>query len=268
MGASTNQVAIVTGGGGVIGRGIVRRLHEAGASVAIVGQNADKLTATYDAVGIPEPERLAITGDVATEELNIEMVRATVEQFGRLDTIVTSVYWSKGGKSQDISLAEWDRSLGVTLTSTFLAAKHGVPAILETAGRGNIVAISSVHGDRPGSDYAMYAAAKGGLNQLVRALAYDHTPQGIRVNGVSPGATGAEEHETDPLGGTGVDSLYLTGHWVTADDIGDAVAFLVSDRARSITGQILTVDGGCSIPEHNWLMATNERRWKEKSGME
>ncbi len=206
---------------------------------------------------------MTIGGDISKESVNKEMFERTIERFGRIDTIVTCVFWSKSGNSQEITLEEWNRCLDVTLTSTFLAAKYGVPAIKNTAGKGNIVAISSVHGSNPGRNYAMYATAKAGLNMLVRALAIDHTPEGIRVNAVAPGATYAERRETDP-NDTGIGSLYLTGRYVTGEDIGDIVAFLASDRAQSITGQLITVDGGASLSEYNWLMHDNDRKWQKK----
>ena len=261
---SNEPVALVTGGAGIIGRGIVKRLYEAGSRVVIVARNTDNIEAAWQQLGIPDDRRLTIGGDISQESVNKEMIERTVDKFGRIDTIVTCVFWSKSGNSQQITLEEWNQCLAVTLTSTFLAAKYGVPAIRETAGKGNIIAISSVHGSDPGRNYAMYATAKAGLNMLVRALAYDHTSEGVRVNAVAPGATYADRRMVDPNDTTGVGSLYLTGHYVSGDDIGDVVAFLASDRAQSITGQLITVDGGASIPEYNWLMHENEQKWKKK----
>ena len=261
-----DRVFIVTGGGGVVGRGITRRLHEEGARVVIAGRKAEKLDAAYRDIGVPEDRQLAISGDVADEQFNIDLINRTVERFGRLDGIVPCVFWSKTGSSQEITLEEWNQCLAVTLTSTFLAAKYGVPAIRETAGRGSITAISSVFGEKPGRNYAMYSVAKAGLNMLVRALAYDHTHEGVRVNCVSPGATQDDPPHFNPLEEIGTYGLYLIGRYLSPEDIGNAVVFLASDRADGITGQILSVDGGSTIPEQNPLMWDTLRKVKAKYG--
>lgn len=257
-----DRVAIVTGGGGIIGRAIVKRFHEEGSRVVIVGQKREKLDATYDEAGVLPGDRVPLVGDVATEATNQEMVRLAIERFGRLDVIVPCVFWSKTGDLPDVTLEEWNRCLAVTLTSTFLAAKHGFPAILKTSGRGSLVAISSVFGGHPGANYAMYATAKAGLNMLVRALALDYTARGIRANVVSPGATTHGGGEWDARTAGGTQAIYLIGRYVRPKEIGDAVVFLASDEASAITGQNLTVDGGGTISLHDWLAGEVSRRAK------
>jgi len=257
-----DRVAIVTGGGGIIGRAIVKRFHEEGARVVIVGRKREKLDAAYDEAGVPPQNRVPLVGDVVDEATNEEMVRLALERFGRLDTIVTSVFWSKTADLPDVTLDEWNQCLGVTLTSTFLAAKHGFPAILKTAGRGSLTAISSVHGSFPAARYAMYATAKAGLNMLVRALALDYTAKGIRVNAVSPGATTYGGGEWNPTIAVGTQLIYLIGRYVRPEEIGNAVLFLASDEAAAITGQNLTVDGGGTISLHDWVAGEASRRSK------
>ena len=108
----------------------------------------------------------------------------------------------------------------------------------------------------------MYATAKAGLNMLVRALALDYTARGIRVNGVSPGATTHGGGEWDATKATGPQAIYLIGRYVRPKEIGDAVVFLASDEASAITGQVLTVDGGGTISLHDWLAGEVARRSK------
>lgn len=259
-----DQVVIVTGGAGVIGTGISLAFHQLGAHVVIVGRSAEKIETAYDLMGVPPDERVAITGDVGKEELAERMVREALERFGRLDHVVTCVYSSAGGNSQDITMEQWDQCIAVTLTSTFLAARHGVPAILETAGRGSIIAISSVHGSHPGRHYAMYATAKAGLEMLVRALALDHTAQGVRVNAVAPGNTVANPEPFDAANETGVQALYPIDRYLSPADIANAVVFLASEESEAITGQTITVDGGSVISEHHWLLSDINRRWQKK----
>lgn len=257
-----DRVVIVTGGAGTIGKGIVKRFHDEGARVAVVDQTEEKITKAYDAIGISPDERLPVVGDVALEQTSAEMVRRTLERFGRLDAVVTSVFWSKGGDSTAVTLEDWNRCLAVTLTSTFLAAKHAVPAILSTAGRGSLTAISSVHGAAPGRNYAMYATAKAGLNMLVRALALDYGEKGVRVNAVAPGATSEGERRFDQATNPALSAVYVIGRAVRADEIAGAVLFLASDEAAAITGQVLAVDGGCCLALQEWLAAEVNRRVK------
>jgi NAD(P)-dependent dehydrogenase (short-subunit alcohol dehydrogenase family) len=260
-----DRVAIVTGGGGIIGKGIVKRFHDEGARVVVVGRTGRKLDAAYDAAGVPEEDRVALVGDVGEEATNKEMVRLALDKFGRLDSIVTCVFWSKVADLPDVTLDEWNKCLAVTLTSTFLAAKHGFPAILETAGRGSLTAISSVHGSHPGGHYSMYAAAKAGLNMLVRGLALDYTARGIRVNGVAPGATGDNPDTWDPTKETGFRGVYLIGRTVRPEEIGSAVMYLSSDEAAAITGQTITVDGGGTVALHDWIAGDITRRAREEA---
>ena len=258
-----DRVAIVTGGGGVIGKAIVKRFHDEGARVVVVGRTGKKLDAAYDEAGVPTENRAPLVGDVADEALNEEMVQLALDRFGRLDAIVTSVFWSKTADLPDVTLDEWNRCLGVTLTSTFLAAKHGFPAILDTAGRGSLTAISSIHGSHPAQHYSMYATAKAGLNMLVRGLALDYTARGIRVNGVSPSGTGNNPDTWDATTEAGTRGTYLIGRSVRPEEIGSAVMYLSSDEAAAITGQTLTVDGGCTAGLHDWIAVEMTKRARE-----
>jgi len=165
------RAVIVTGGAGLIGKVIVRRFHEAGARVAIVDLDREKIDAAYDLGEICSTDRLPIVADVAEEDTAEQMVRSTLERFGRLDAVVTCAYWTTNGDATEVTLDEWNRCLAVSLTPTFLAAKHALPAMKAASGGGSITAISSIHGSFPAGRKFMYATAKAALEMLVRSLA-------------------------------------------------------------------------------------------------
>ena len=168
---------------------------------------------------------------------------------------MTAVFWSKRGDATEIELDEWNRCMAVTLTSTFLAIKHSVPVIIDTAGSGSVTAISSIHGTHPGDRYAMYATAKAGLNMMIQAMALDFTPKGVRVNGVAPGATLPDDYDEGPQRNSVGMLAYPLGRPMRAHEIADAVLFLTSDEASAITGQTILVDGGVSIPLADMLVS-------------
>jgi NAD(P)-dependent dehydrogenase (short-subunit alcohol dehydrogenase family) len=258
------RVIIVTGGAGLIGKTIVRQFHEAGARVAIVDISREKIDTAYDFAGIPEADRVQVVADVAEEEAARAMVERTVDRFGRLDTVVTCAYQTTDGDATEVTLDEWNRCLAVSLTPTFLAAKYALPAIVATAETGSLTAISSIHGSFPAGSKFMYATAKAALNMLVRGLALDLTPKGLRVNGVAPGGVKDDSERFDPQQAFDEAASYLVGRFVSSEDIADAVLFLSSDRASAITGHVLPVDGGTTVPLQDWVLNDVTRRRQER----
>ena len=148
-----------------------------------------------------------------------------------------------------LELEVWDRILRVNLTGMFLTCKHAIPAMIRTAGGGSIVNISSISALRP-RGLTAYSVSKGAVIALTQAMAVDHGPEGIRVNCVVPGpmytpmvyARGMTEQARDTRRKASVLGREGTG-W----DIGAAVRFLLSEQARYITGQLLSVDGGATL---------------------
>ena len=255
-----DKVAIVTGGAGLIGSAIVGAFHGMGAKVCTVDQDHARMETAYGAAGVPTSDRLPIMGDVAEESVAEQMVNEAVSRFGRLDSVVTCAYWNKEGTATDITLEEWNRCLAVSLTPTFLAAKHALPAIRDTARHGSLIAISSIHGSLPAGCKFMYATAKAALEMLVRSLAVDLTSEGLRVNCVAPGGVVGKSELFAPKARTDVAASYLIGRYVEPDDIASAVLFLCSEQASAIAGHVLTVDGGTTIPLQDWLLHEVTRR--------
>jgi NAD(P)-dependent dehydrogenase (short-subunit alcohol dehydrogenase family) len=176
-------------------------------------------------------------------------VAVAVERFGRLDFLDNNVGIGSRGTVVDEDPETWRRVMQVNVETMFLAAKHAIPAMLETAGRGAIVNVSSISALRP-RGLTTYSASKGAVIALTRAMAVDHGAQGIRVNCVAPGPV-----YTPMVYGRGMSaeararraSASVLGVEGTGWDIGHAVRFLLSDHARYITGHTLVVDGGDTL---------------------
>jgi NAD(P)-dependent dehydrogenase (short-subunit alcohol dehydrogenase family) len=248
------KVAIVTGGGaaeGGIGNGKAAAilLAREGCRVLVVdrdGKLAEETVATIKGEG---GEAAAFAADVTKEAECAALVKAAVDRWGRLDVLDNNVGIVTSGTVLDDNFERWEHLMQVNVTSMFLVSRHAIPAMKKNGG-GAIVNISSISALRP-RGLTAYAVSKGAVITLTTAMAVDHGPDGVRVNCVAPGpvytplvyadgkmsAEGRERRkESGVLGTEG-----------TGWDIGHAVVFLASDKARWITGQTLVVDGGATI---------------------
>ncbi len=241
------KVALVTGGGQGIGKGIAKHLLDSGMAVAIAeidpeaGQEAEQ---TLQQLG---PVKFYET-NVADEASVEKSVRLIVRDFGRLDALINNAGIARPGNApvHELSLEEWNRVIGTNLTGMFLCVKHAVPHLRRT--KGAIVNIASTRGIQSEPNTEAYSASKGGVVALTHALAVSLGPH-IRVNCISPGWIDVSEwkkakktkkpqlterdHAQHPAGRVG-----------KPGDIASMVGFLISDEAGFITGQNFVVDGG------------------------
>ena len=240
----SGRVAIVTGAGRGIGRGIAEALAGFGASVVLAGRTPATLAAAAEAIGAAA---LTLPADVSREE-DVQALRdAALARFGRIDILVNNAginpIWRTIEKT---SLADWQAILDVNLTGTFLCCKH-IGAAMAEAGRGSVINISSVAGHVGLTRSAPYCASKGGIEMLSKALALEWATRGVRVNCLAPGyvdtdlTTGLLHHET--LGKPFLDHTPMGRFGETRDIVGAAV-FLASDASAYVTGHSLVVDGG------------------------
>lgn len=251
----TDRVAVVTGGNRGIGRAIAIALAADGFAVAVTARDADALADTVAAIEADGGTALALPCDVRDEESVATMARHVVG-LGRVHTVVANAgIAGPTAPLHEIQLAEWRDCLATDLDGVFLTFRAFVPAMIES-GAGSLVAISSMTGKRPLHGRTPYAAAKMGVIGLVRTLAVELGPHGIRVNAVCPGAVagpriddvirrqaatrGITEDEA-LLAFTGASPL---GRLVKANEVAAACAYLASDAAASITGEDLNVSAG------------------------
>lgn len=237
--------ALVTGASRGIGRAIAAVLAREGWPVCVNylerRDAAESLVRELRARGFAA---MAAQADVADREAVDACVRAASEELGPVELVVNNAGISHQGLFQDTDDAAWDRLLAVNLTGPRNAIRAVLPHMLSEK-RGSIVNISSMWGLRGGSCEAAYACTKAGIIGLTRSLALELAPSGIRVNCVAPGCV-----ETDMVRALGPETRAMLidetplGRLGTPEDIAEAVAFLASERAAFVTGQVLTADGG------------------------
>jgi NAD(P)-dependent dehydrogenase (short-subunit alcohol dehydrogenase family) len=248
-------VAVVTGGNRGIGRAIAVALAADGFAVAVTARDADTMADTVAAIEADGGTALAVPCDVRDEESVTTMAR-DVADLGRVHTVVANAgIAGPTAPLHEIPLAEWRDCLATDLDGVFLTFRAFVPAMIES-GAGSLIAISSMTGKRPLHGRTPYAAAKMGVIGLVRTLAVELGPHGIRVNAICPGAVagpriddvirrqaatrGITEDEA-LLAFTGASPL---ARLVKANEVATACAYLASDAAASITGEDLNVSAG------------------------
>jgi 3-oxoacyl-[acyl-carrier protein] reductase len=239
----TGKVALIQGGSRGIGAAIVKRLAADGATVAFTYvSSAAKAEALQHEITADGGQALAIQADSVDAEAVQRAVARTVEAFGRIDILVNNAGVLALGSVEELSLADFDRTLAINVRSVFVASQ----AALKHMGEGGrIINISSTNAERmPFAGGATYAMSKSALTGLVKGMSRDLGPRGITVNNVQPGPVDTDMNPADGEMAPGMLGLMALDRYGTAAEIADFVAFLASSKAGYITGASLTIDGG------------------------
>ncbi|MEO7066220.1 MAG: 7-alpha-hydroxysteroid dehydrogenase [Rhodanobacter sp.] len=238
------HVAVITGAGAGIGRAIAETFGGAGAAVVVSDRDVAAATAVAEGIVKAGGKAVSIPCDVTKEEDLAALIRETVAKFGKL-TVLVSNAGGGGPKPFDMPMADFRRAFDLNEFSLFRLAQLAALE-MEKAGGGAILAITSMAGDNKNKRMAAYGASKAATSHLVRNIAFDLGPMGIRVNGIAPGATRTAALESvlnDEIEKTML--LHTPIHRLgEPQDMANAALFLCSPAAGWISGQILTVSGG------------------------
>src|SRR5262245_50842076 len=245
MGRLDEKVALVTGGGRGIGRGIVLEFAQAGANVAInYRRDRDAADATAREVESLGRRALVVQADVSDREAVDRMVAEVRSAFGRIDIgVANSGVASRVSVVHELDPGEWRRVMATDLDGAFHTARATIEHVI--AQRGVVIFVSSIGADMAAAGGASYHVAKAGVNTLTKVLAKEVAHEGVRVNCIAPGLVRSEMGERlIKFYGDAVLSTIPLGRAGEPEDVGRAAVFLASADAAWITGKVLRVDGG------------------------
>ena len=239
------KVALVTGAAAGLGAAIAIALAEAGADVACHG-NSRAPDATCEAIARLGRHTAAVSGDLADREVSRTLVETTAREIGPIDILVNNAGTIRRAPAVNYSEDDWDAVIEVNLSSVFRLSQQAGKVMIER-GQGKIVNIASVLSFQGGIAVPAYAASKGALAQLTKALANEWAAKGVNVNAIAPGYMRTDNTlalQRDETRNRQIVERIPAGRWGDPTDVAGAAVFLSSSASDYVHGHLLVVDGG------------------------
>ena len=246
----SGKTAFITGGGTGIGRACALLFAKEGARVALAGRRKEPLENVAKEINAAAGEALCVTCDVTQRNSVEAAIRVAVQRFARLKIVVNNAGVVVVGAADETSDVDWSTALAVNLTGTFIVSRAALPELRKSGG-GSIINIGSILGLVARKERAAYAAAKGGVTSLTKAMALDHAHENIRINCICPAIVGTDlsrfslSRAPDPEAERKQRSAEIPlGRMGRPEDVAHLALFLASDESGWVTGAALPLDGG------------------------
>lgn len=257
MPALAGQAALVTGATSGIGLATAIALAKAGCDVVVNHRDQpDKAAAVVRDIEAVGRRAIACPADVSDERAVLDMFAEAVRTFGTLDIVIANAGVQSDAPIGRMTLTQWQQVLGINLTGQFLCARAGIGEFRRRGRRavsralGKIICISSVHQDIPWAGHVNYAASKGGVAMMMKSMAQEVAPEGIRVNAIAPGAVRTNINRSAWASDAALDALLTLvpyGRIGEPEDVANAAVWLASDASDYVVGTTLYVDGGMML---------------------